>query len=536
MARRWRLVARRSLRRPGLPAARRFPRNSAIPPPQLPGVGLPADAPGTAGRAGGIPGGSRHSAAPQQRDAHQHRAGADGAGTGDGARRAAGRRRRRQTEKEGRPKAAAARSAPRSPAGLRSTRTRRKRATRFRFEAGPFKSRKLLQRSTMEDFYRIKRLPPYVFETVNRAKAVARNAGADIVDLGMGNPDLPAPAHVIEKMKETLGKPRTDRYSVVEGHSRPAPRAGRLLRAPLRREAQSRHPGRRHARLQGRLRQRRAGDHRAGRRRAGARSELSDPRLRLPDGRRRHPLGAVGSDAGVLRDPRARHHPLDPEADRGGGLLSVESDRARGRSRFLQGARAVREEARHLHPVRPRLCRGLFRRQPAAVGAAGQRRDGYLRRVHLDVEDLFDARLAHGLCGRQRAHHLGAEPGEVLSRLRRVHADPGRGDRGAQRPRRLHPRDARDLQAPPRRAGRELRPRRLAGAAAGGLDVRLVADPRAVQDARQRRILQAPGREGRGRGVAGHRLRRARRGLCAHRACGERAAHPAGRAQHPPVS
>ena len=69
----------------------------------------------------------------------------------------------------------------------------------------------------MEEFYRIRRLPPYVFEQVNRAKAVARNAGADIIDLGMGNPDLPAPAHVIEKMKETLGKPRTDRYSSSKG-------------------------------------------------------------------------------------------------------------------------------------------------------------------------------------------------------------------------------------------------------------------------------------------------------------------------------
>jgi alanine-synthesizing transaminase len=69
----------------------------------------------------------------------------------------------------------------------------------------------------MEDFYRIKRLPPYVFEQVNRAKAAARNAGADIVDLGMGNPDLPAPAHVIEKLKDTLGKPRTDRYSASKG-------------------------------------------------------------------------------------------------------------------------------------------------------------------------------------------------------------------------------------------------------------------------------------------------------------------------------
>src|SRR6202165_5543562 len=69
----------------------------------------------------------------------------------------------------------------------------------------------------MEEFHRIRRLPPYVFKEVNRAKALARNAGADIIDLGMGNPDLPAPAHVIEKLKETVGRPRTDRYSSSRG-------------------------------------------------------------------------------------------------------------------------------------------------------------------------------------------------------------------------------------------------------------------------------------------------------------------------------
>jgi alanine-synthesizing transaminase len=69
----------------------------------------------------------------------------------------------------------------------------------------------------MEEFYRIRRLPPYVFESVNRAKAAARNGGADIIDLGMGNPDLPTPPHVIEKLKETIGRPRTDRYSASKG-------------------------------------------------------------------------------------------------------------------------------------------------------------------------------------------------------------------------------------------------------------------------------------------------------------------------------
>src|SRR5262249_20428422 len=51
----------------------------------------------------------------------------------------------------------------------------------------------------------------------NRAKAAARNAGADIVDLGMGNPDLATPGNVSEKLKETVGKPRTDRYSASKG-------------------------------------------------------------------------------------------------------------------------------------------------------------------------------------------------------------------------------------------------------------------------------------------------------------------------------
>src|ERR1700745_1712428 len=69
----------------------------------------------------------------------------------------------------------------------------------------------------MEEFYPIRRLPPYVFEQVNRAKAAARNAGADIIDLGMGNPDLPAPAHVVEKLKGVVGKARTDRSSASRG-------------------------------------------------------------------------------------------------------------------------------------------------------------------------------------------------------------------------------------------------------------------------------------------------------------------------------
>ena len=69
----------------------------------------------------------------------------------------------------------------------------------------------------MADFHRIKRLPPYVFEQGNKIKAAERAKGVDIVDLGMGNPDLPAPRHVLDKLIETVGKPRTDRYSSSKG-------------------------------------------------------------------------------------------------------------------------------------------------------------------------------------------------------------------------------------------------------------------------------------------------------------------------------
>ena len=68
-----------------------------------------------------------------------------------------------------------------------------------------------------EEFYRIKRLPPYVFEQVNTLKARARANGADIIDLGMGNPDLPTPEHINQKLIETVGKPRTNRYSASRG-------------------------------------------------------------------------------------------------------------------------------------------------------------------------------------------------------------------------------------------------------------------------------------------------------------------------------
>ncbi len=68
-----------------------------------------------------------------------------------------------------------------------------------------------------EEFHRIRRLPPYVFAEVNHAKARARAAGEDIIDLGMGNPDSPTPPHIVDKLVETVADPRAHRYSVSRG-------------------------------------------------------------------------------------------------------------------------------------------------------------------------------------------------------------------------------------------------------------------------------------------------------------------------------
>ncbi len=69
----------------------------------------------------------------------------------------------------------------------------------------------------MEDFYRISRLPPYVFAEVNKIKAAHRATGRDIIDLGMGNPDAPTPKHIVEKLREVALDETAHGYSVSRG-------------------------------------------------------------------------------------------------------------------------------------------------------------------------------------------------------------------------------------------------------------------------------------------------------------------------------
>ncbi len=69
----------------------------------------------------------------------------------------------------------------------------------------------------MEDFHRIKRLPPYVFNIVNELKAAARARGEDIIDFGMGNPDQATPQHIVDKLTEAAQRKDTHRYSLSRG-------------------------------------------------------------------------------------------------------------------------------------------------------------------------------------------------------------------------------------------------------------------------------------------------------------------------------
>ena len=67
------------------------------------------------------------------------------------------------------------------------------------------------------EFHRIRRLPPYVLEEVNRIKARLRAEGVDIIDFGMGNPDMPTPKHIVDKLIETARDPKSGRYSASKG-------------------------------------------------------------------------------------------------------------------------------------------------------------------------------------------------------------------------------------------------------------------------------------------------------------------------------
>ena len=141
----------------------------------------------------------------------------------------------------------------------------------------------------MEEFPRIKRLPPYVFNVTGELKLAARRRGEDVIDFSMGNPDQPTPRHIVEKLVESVQRPGTHGYSVSKGIVR--------LRRAICNWYETRYgvaldPGfgsDRDDRLQGRHRAPRARDARSRRHRARAQPELSDTHLRAGHRGRGHP-------------------------------------------------------------------------------------------------------------------------------------------------------------------------------------------------------------------------------------------------------
>ena len=332
--------------------------------------------------------------------------------------------------------------------------------------------------SAMDDeFYRIKRLPPYVIAEVNGMRAAARAGGRDIIDLGMGNPDLPPPQHVIDKLCEVAMQARRARLFAVQGHSRPAQGAGQLLRPPLRGRSRSRERGRGDDGLEGRARQPRHRDHRAGRRRAGAQPQLPDPHLRLHHRRGDDPLGADHARRGLFRAALERAmaftvpRPIDP----GRQLSRRTRPPRRSTSRSTNGWSRWAKENKVWIISDLAYSELYYDGNPTvSILQVPGAKDVAVEFTSLS-QDLLDGRLADRLRGRQPAADRGDDAGEELPRLRRLHPDPGGRLRRAQRPAGHRREEPRALPQAPRRAGRGVRPRRVGHSAAARLDVRLGA-------------------------------------------------------------
>ena len=388
----------------------------------------------------------------------------------------------------------------------------------------------------MEEFHRIRRLPPYVFEQVNRAKAAARNSGADIIDLGMGNPDLPAPAHVLEKLKETIGKPRTDRYSASKG-------------IPGLRRAQAAYYARRFG-------------------------VKLNPESQI--------VATLGSKEGFANVAQAITAPGDvilvPDPSypiyafgflmAGGVIRSVPSEPTPEFFSTLERA-IVRSIPKPLalvvcYPSNPTAYVADIDFYRELVPFARKHNilvlsDLAYSEVYFDdnpppsvlqVPGAMDLAVeftsmskTYSMPGWRMGFAVGNE--RIIAALGRVKSYL---DYGAFTP--VQVAAAAALNGPDDciHEMRAIYRRRrdvlveLFGRAGWDvplspcLHVRMGADSRAVQQPWQRRVLDAAGGKGRGRSLARYRVRRARRRLRSHRIGGERAAHSSGRAQHPPLS
>ena len=368
------------------------------------------------------------------------------------------------------------------------------------------------------DFHRIKRLPPYVFEQVNKLKAEARAHGDDIIDFGMGNPDMPTPEHIVAKLVETIRDPRTNRYSASKG-------------IQGLRKAQAAYYGRRFG------------------------VKLSpDTQVVVTLGSKEgfaNVAQAITAPGDVILVPTPTYPIHEFGFIMSGGVIRHLP--ARIDSQFMT---SLDKAVRHSVPKPSALVLNYPANPTALVADLDFYKEvvAFARKHELLV--LSDLAYAEIYFEGEPPPSILQVPGAMdiaveFTTLSKTYAMPGWRvgfavgnerlihaltrvksylDYGAFTPIQVAaaaalngPQDCIDdirvnLQAPPRLPGRCPHARRLADPIARRHHVRLGADPRDVRPSWQPRVLQAPAGAGRGRGLTRRRLRRVWRRLCAHRA------------------
>ena len=257
--------------------------------------------------------------------------------------------------------------------------------------------------SFSDDFYRINKLPPYVFAVVNEMKARCGPQQLDVVDFGMGNPDGATPRPIVSKLVEAVRNPRNHRYSVVPGHPPPARGNRQALQEELRRRSGPQHGGHRHHWGQGRCVPPVVRRHRTRRR-----GRLAESLLPHPPVWRDHGRGPGLHDAYA----RSGHFPESPggslshgreEAAHDPDFVSAQSDDSVRGSGLLQGDHPPGLLSRHHGGARFRLRGPRLRRLRSAQHSPGGRSQGSRRRDLLHVEELQHGGLARRILSGQPA-------------------------------------------------------------------------------------------------------------------------------------